>query len=85
MYIYSFRKRKQLNLLFFFFLCFQQAQRVCGASGVDKARGTLLYSMASRLKDTKRLTFLSDSIAQGKISTELQLAGNVCHFLNVVT
>uniref|UniRef100_A0A671X3V6 Glutamine--tRNA ligase n=1 Tax=Sparus aurata TaxID=8175 RepID=A0A671X3V6_SPAAU len=51
-----------------------QAQRVCGASGVDKARGTLLYSMASRLKDTKRLTFLSDSIAQGKISTELQLA-----------
>lgn len=77
MYIYSFRNRKQLS--FFFFICFQQAQRVCGASGVDKATGTLLYSMASRLKDTRRLTFLSDSIAQGKISTELQLAGNVCH------
>ncbi|KAI3357597.1 hypothetical protein L3Q82_016012 [Scortum barcoo] len=51
-----------------------QAQRVCGASGVDKAMGTLLYSMASRLKDTKRLAFLSDSIAQCKICTELQLA-----------
>uniref|UniRef100_A0A3Q3M8R1 Probable glutamine--tRNA ligase n=1 Tax=Mastacembelus armatus TaxID=205130 RepID=A0A3Q3M8R1_9TELE len=36
--------------------------------------GTLLYSMASRLKDTKRLAFLSHSIAQCKICTELQLA-----------
>uniref|UniRef100_A0A669CDC8 glutamine--tRNA ligase n=1 Tax=Oreochromis niloticus TaxID=8128 RepID=A0A669CDC8_ORENI len=51
-----------------------QAQRVHGASGVDKAMGTLLYSMASRLKDTKRLAFLSESIAQRKICTELQLA-----------
>uniref|UniRef100_A0A8D3AJV2 Glutamine--tRNA ligase n=1 Tax=Scophthalmus maximus TaxID=52904 RepID=A0A8D3AJV2_SCOMX len=51
-----------------------QVQRVNGASGVDKAMGTLLYSMASRLKDTKRLVFLSDSIAQRKICTELQLA-----------
>lgn len=37
--------------------------------------GTLLYSMVSRLKDNKRLAFLSDSIAQRKICTELQLAG----------
>ncbi|KAM3872042.1 glutamine--tRNA ligase isoform 2-T2 [Diretmus argenteus] len=51
-----------------------QAQRVHGASGVDKAMGTLLYSMASRLRDTKRLVFLSDHIAQRKICTELQLA-----------
>uniref|UniRef100_A0A8C4GQ72 Glutamine--tRNA ligase n=1 Tax=Dicentrarchus labrax TaxID=13489 RepID=A0A8C4GQ72_DICLA len=51
-----------------------QAQRVRGASGVDKTMGTLLYNMASRLKDTKRLTFLSDNIAQCKICTELQLA-----------
>uniref|UniRef100_A0A8D0A3Z3 Glutamine--tRNA ligase n=1 Tax=Sander lucioperca TaxID=283035 RepID=A0A8D0A3Z3_SANLU len=51
-----------------------QAQRVRGASGVDKAMGTLLYSMASRLKDTKRLAFLSDCIVQCKIITELQLA-----------
>uniref|UniRef100_A0A3Q3ETX9 Glutamine--tRNA ligase n=1 Tax=Labrus bergylta TaxID=56723 RepID=A0A3Q3ETX9_9LABR len=51
-----------------------QAQNVCGASGVDKAMGTLLYSMTSRLKDTKRLAFLSGSIAQSKICTELQLA-----------
>uniref|UniRef100_A0AAQ5YEA2 Glutamine--tRNA ligase n=1 Tax=Amphiprion ocellaris TaxID=80972 RepID=A0AAQ5YEA2_AMPOC len=51
-----------------------QAQSIHGASGVDKAMGTLLYSMASRLKDTKRLTFLSESIALRKICTELQLA-----------
>ncbi|KAM4563872.1 glutamine--tRNA ligase [Odontesthes bonariensis] len=51
-----------------------QAQRLHGASGVDKAMGTLLYSMASRLKDTKRLAFLTDSITQRKICTELQLA-----------
>uniref|UniRef100_A0A3P9PQM6 Glutamine--tRNA ligase n=1 Tax=Poecilia reticulata TaxID=8081 RepID=A0A3P9PQM6_POERE len=51
-----------------------QAQRVNGANGVDKAMGTLLYSMASRLKDNKRLVFLSDCIAQRKICTELQLA-----------
>ncbi|XP_031700186.1 glutamine--tRNA ligase [Anarrhichthys ocellatus] len=51
-----------------------QAQRVSGPSGVDKAIGTLLYSMASRLKDPERLVFLSDSIVQCKICTELQLA-----------
>ncbi|KAM3618431.1 uncharacterized protein V6R79_020221 [Siganus canaliculatus] len=51
-----------------------QAQRVSGASGIAKAMGTLLYSMASRLKDTKRLAFLSENIAQCKICTELQLA-----------
>uniref|UniRef100_A0A3Q1G3W9 Glutamine--tRNA ligase n=1 Tax=Acanthochromis polyacanthus TaxID=80966 RepID=A0A3Q1G3W9_9TELE len=51
-----------------------QAQSIHGPFGVDKAMGTLLYSMASRLKDTKRLTFLSESIALRKICTELQLA-----------
>ncbi|MEQ2189532.1 putative glutamine--tRNA ligase, partial [Goodea atripinnis] len=51
-----------------------QAQGINGTSGVDKAMGTLLYSMASRLKDNKRLAFLSDCIAQRKICTELQLA-----------
>uniref|UniRef100_A0A3Q2SSW7 Glutamine--tRNA ligase n=1 Tax=Fundulus heteroclitus TaxID=8078 RepID=A0A3Q2SSW7_FUNHE len=51
-----------------------QAQRVNGPSGVDKAMGTLLYSMVCRLKDSKRLAFLSDCIAQKKICTELQLA-----------
>uniref|UniRef100_A0A8C5H8W2 Glutamine--tRNA ligase n=1 Tax=Gouania willdenowi TaxID=441366 RepID=A0A8C5H8W2_GOUWI len=49
-------------------------QNVNGASGVDKAMGVMLYSMASRLKDTKRLPLLTDCIAQGKICTELQLA-----------
>uniref|UniRef100_A0A672HYB5 Glutamine--tRNA ligase n=1 Tax=Salarias fasciatus TaxID=181472 RepID=A0A672HYB5_SALFA len=51
-----------------------QAQRVHGASGVDKAMGVLLYSMTSRLRDPKRLVFLSDCIAQRKLCTELQLA-----------
>uniref|UniRef100_A0A8C5FN23 Probable glutamine--tRNA ligase n=1 Tax=Gadus morhua TaxID=8049 RepID=A0A8C5FN23_GADMO len=50
------------------------AQVVNGATGVDKAMGTMLYSMVSRLKDTKRLTFLADHIARHKICTELQLA-----------
>ncbi|CAB1336142.1 unnamed protein product [Coregonus sp. 'balchen'] len=51
-----------------------QAQRVLGVAGVDKATGTLLYTMASRLRDPKRLGFLTDHIAQHKICTELQLA-----------
>ncbi|XP_068599707.1 glutamine--tRNA ligase-like [Brachionichthys hirsutus] len=51
-----------------------QARRDCGAEAVAKPMGTLLYTMASRLKDPKRLPFLSASIAQSKISTELQLA-----------
>ncbi|XP_067096005.1 glutamine--tRNA ligase [Osmerus mordax] len=51
-----------------------QAHQVHGAAGVDKAMGTLLYTMASRLKDVKRLTFLAEHIAQRKINTELQLA-----------
>ncbi|XP_056129518.1 glutamine--tRNA ligase [Lampris incognitus] len=50
-----------------------QAQLVNGTSGVDKAMGTLLYSMASRLKDSKHLALLSAYIAQRKICTELQL------------
>ncbi|XP_053705343.1 glutamine--tRNA ligase [Synchiropus splendidus] len=45
-----------------------------GSPVVDKAMGTLLYSMASRLKDLKHLDFLSYNIAQRKICTELQLA-----------
>lgn len=44
---------------------------------MDKSTGTLLYSMVSRLKDPKRLAFLSDSIAQRKICSELQLAGKI--------
>ncbi|KAM6977285.1 glutamine--tRNA ligase [Aplochiton taeniatus] len=51
-----------------------QAQRVHGASGLDKSMGTLLYNMASRLRDIKRLAFLADQISQRKITTELQLA-----------
>ncbi|XP_051913485.1 glutamine--tRNA ligase [Hippocampus zosterae] len=51
-----------------------QARSVSGATDVDKAAGTLLYSLASRLKDTKRLAFLAENIALRKITTEQQLA-----------
>lgn len=37
--------------------------------------GVLLYNMASRLKDTRRVAFLADSIAQRKLCTELQVTG----------
>uniref|UniRef100_H3DKM7 glutamine--tRNA ligase n=1 Tax=Tetraodon nigroviridis TaxID=99883 RepID=H3DKM7_TETNG len=50
-----------------------QAERVSGASELPKATGTLLYTMASRLKDSRRLAFLTDSIALGKLCTEQQL------------
>ncbi|XP_061635045.1 glutamine--tRNA ligase [Phyllopteryx taeniolatus] len=50
-----------------------QARSVSGATEVDKVTGTLLYSLASRLKDSKRLAFLAENIAQRKISTEQQL------------
>lgn len=73
--------RKQLIVVFA--CCFQQAQRVSGSAGVAKATGTLLYTMVSRLKDSKRLAFLSDSIAQSKICTEQQLSGKLtCHNLH---
>lgn len=39
--------------------------------------GTLLYTMTSRLKDPKRLGFLTDSIARSKIITEQQLTGTI--------
>ncbi|XP_054634914.1 glutamine--tRNA ligase [Dunckerocampus dactyliophorus] len=51
-----------------------QACNILGATEVDKAMGTLLYSLASRLKDTKHLGFLAENIAQRKICTEQQLA-----------
>ncbi|XP_019746738.1 glutamine--tRNA ligase [Hippocampus comes] len=51
-----------------------QARSVSGATEVDKAAGTLLYNLASRLKDTKRLAFLAENIALCKITTEQQLA-----------
>ncbi|XP_077404313.1 glutamine--tRNA ligase [Vanacampus margaritifer] len=51
-----------------------QARSISGATEVDKATGTLLYSLASRLKDTKRLAFLVENIALRKITTEQQLA-----------
>ncbi|OCT85866.1 glutamine--tRNA ligase [Xenopus laevis] len=49
-----------------------QAQKTLGSS-VDKVTGTLLYNVATRLKDTKRLGFLVEYIASKKISTDLQL------------
>ncbi|XP_061113410.1 glutamine--tRNA ligase [Conger conger] len=50
------------------------AQGMLGAKSVDKASGTLLYSMASRLKSPQHLAFLTEQIALCRISTELQLS-----------
>lgn len=42
---------------------------------IDKTVGTLLYNVASRLKDSKRLGDLVEYIATKKIITDLQLNG----------
>ncbi|XP_072569267.1 glutamine--tRNA ligase [Paramormyrops kingsleyae] len=51
-----------------------RAQEILGPAGVDKAMGTLLYSMASRLKDAHHLRFLTEQIVHRKITTDLQLS-----------
>uniref|UniRef100_A0A8C0J402 glutamine--tRNA ligase n=1 Tax=Chelonoidis abingdonii TaxID=106734 RepID=A0A8C0J402_CHEAB len=56
-----------------FFLPGLQAQGILGPS-VDKATGTLLYNVASRLKDQKRLRFLVGYVTSKKIVTDLQLS-----------
>ncbi|XP_044512898.1 glutamine--tRNA ligase [Gracilinanus agilis] len=50
-----------------------QAQQVLGPS-IDKATGTLLYNVASRLKDPRRLSFLVGYVTNKKILTDLQLS-----------
>uniref|UniRef100_H3A9R5 Glutamine--tRNA ligase n=1 Tax=Latimeria chalumnae TaxID=7897 RepID=H3A9R5_LATCH len=50
----------------------KQAQGVLG-SNIDKSLGTLLYNVAARLKDQKRLGFLVGYIVGKKICTDLQL------------
>ncbi|XP_055269763.1 glutamine--tRNA ligase [Moschus berezovskii] len=50
-----------------------QAQQTLGSS-IDKATGTLLYGLASRLRDPRRLSFLVSYIASRKIHTETQLS-----------
>uniref|UniRef100_A0A8C5RTH2 Glutaminyl-tRNA synthetase n=1 Tax=Laticauda laticaudata TaxID=8630 RepID=A0A8C5RTH2_LATLA len=49
-----------------------QAQGILGPV-IDKTVGTLLYNVASRLKDSKHLGHLVDYIATKKIITDLQL------------
>ncbi|MBN3301680.1 SYQ ligase, partial [Amia calva] len=49
------------------------AQSVLGGQAVDRATGTLLYGLASRLRDPRRLPFLTQYIALRRISTELQI------------
>lgn len=51
-----------------------QAQRTLG-SAIDKATGTLLYGLASRLRDPRRLSFLVSYVADKRIHTEPQLSG----------
>uniref|UniRef100_A0A452VF81 Glutamine--tRNA ligase n=1 Tax=Ursus maritimus TaxID=29073 RepID=A0A452VF81_URSMA len=50
-----------------------QAQQTLGST-IDKATGTLLYGLASRLRDPRRLSFLVSYVANKKIHTELQLS-----------
>ncbi|KAJ7317122.1 hypothetical protein JRQ81_003284 [Phrynocephalus forsythii] len=50
-----------------------QTQRILGST-VDKTIGTLLYNVASRLKDPKHLGFLVGHVAAKKIVTDLQLS-----------
>lgn len=52
-----------------------QAQGLLGSASVDKTAGTLLYNMVTRLKDTNRLSFLTEYIITQKITSELQLSG----------
>uniref|UniRef100_A0ACB8EGZ0 Uncharacterized protein n=1 Tax=Sphaerodactylus townsendi TaxID=933632 RepID=A0ACB8EGZ0_9SAUR len=49
-----------------------QARGILGPA-LDKTVGTLLYNVASRLKDPKHLSFLVGYIANKKIVTDLQL------------
>uniref|UniRef100_A0A2K5DJM5 Glutamine--tRNA ligase n=1 Tax=Aotus nancymaae TaxID=37293 RepID=A0A2K5DJM5_AOTNA len=50
-----------------------QAQQTLGST-IDKATGTLLYGVASRLRDTRCFSFLVSYIASKKIHTEPQLS-----------
>ncbi|XP_032506074.1 glutamine--tRNA ligase isoform X4 [Phocoena sinus] len=50
-----------------------QAQQTLGCT-IDKATGTLLYGLASRLRDPRRLSFLVSYIVNRKIHTETQLS-----------
>uniref|UniRef100_A0A2K5RX67 glutamine--tRNA ligase n=1 Tax=Cebus imitator TaxID=2715852 RepID=A0A2K5RX67_CEBIM len=50
-----------------------QAQQTLGST-IDKATGTLLYGLASRVRDTRRLSFLVSCIASKKTHTEPRLS-----------
>lgn len=58
-----------------FLLFIFQAQGLLGSASIDKTAGTLLYNMVTRLKDSSRLSFLTEYIIRQKITSELQLAG----------
>ena len=51
-----------------------QAHQILGST-IDKATGVLLYDLVSRLRDTRRRSFLVSYIANKKIHTGLQLSG----------
>uniref|UniRef100_D3Z158 Glutamine--tRNA ligase n=1 Tax=Mus musculus TaxID=10090 RepID=D3Z158_MOUSE len=50
-----------------------QAHQILGST-IDKATGVLLYDLVSRLRDTRRRSFLVSYIANKKIHTGLQLS-----------
>uniref|UniRef100_A0A4W3KKJ9 glutamine--tRNA ligase n=1 Tax=Callorhinchus milii TaxID=7868 RepID=A0A4W3KKJ9_CALMI len=54
----------------------KQAQRILGPN-IDKVTGTLLYNVATRLKDQRRLGFLVGYVANKKMITDLQLSASL--------
>uniref|UniRef100_A0A671R2Z8 Glutaminyl-tRNA synthetase n=1 Tax=Sinocyclocheilus anshuiensis TaxID=1608454 RepID=A0A671R2Z8_9TELE len=52
----------------------EQARGLLGSAGIEKTAGTLLYNMVTRLKDSNRLSFLTEYIITRKITSELQLS-----------
>uniref|UniRef100_A0A4W3K9E9 Glutamine--tRNA ligase n=1 Tax=Callorhinchus milii TaxID=7868 RepID=A0A4W3K9E9_CALMI len=57
-------------------LAIEQAQRILGPN-IDKVTGTLLYNVATRLKDQRRLGFLVGYVANKKMITDLQLSASL--------
>uniref|UniRef100_A0A8C2KXB1 Glutamine--tRNA ligase n=1 Tax=Cyprinus carpio TaxID=7962 RepID=A0A8C2KXB1_CYPCA len=52
----------------------EQARGLLGSASIDKTAGTMLYNMVTRLKDSTRLSFLTEYIITRKINSELQLS-----------
>ena len=58
-----------------FFCSPLQASKLNGGTDISKTTGTLLYHIATKLKNKKRLNFLLNYVVSGKIASEPQLSG----------